>query len=121
MLHRHFGSRLAAAAVTLAAATFVAGPARAEQPDVPQKSPHARVEQQVGVTTFAIEYGSPAVRGRTIWGELVPWGQVWRTGANAATRLSASREFRFGDETVPAGTYALFTIPGQKSWTVILN
>jgi hypothetical protein len=61
------------------------------------------------------------VKGREIWGGLVPYGELWRTGANAPTTLTASRDFRFGDESVPAGTYALLTIPGKEAWTVILN
>lgn len=90
-------------------------------PELPEASPVARVEQRVGLTDFAVEYASPGVKGRTIWGELVPWGELWRTGANEATRFEASRDFRFGAVEVPAGTYALFTIPGEKEWTVILN
>ncbi len=90
-------------------------------PELPQPSPLVRVEQRVGVTDFAIEYSSPGVKGRPIWDTLVPYGKLWRTGANAATKLSASRDFRFGDVAVPAGTYSLFTIPGADSWTVVLN
>jgi hypothetical protein len=90
-------------------------------PDLPQASPLARVEQRVGVTNFAVEYSSPAVKDRKIWGGLVPYDELWRTGANAATKLEASRDFTFGGTSVPAGTYALYTIPGKKSWTVILN
>lgn len=90
-------------------------------PDLPQASPKAKVEQRVGLTDFTIEYSSPAVKGRKIWGGLVPYDQLWRTGANAATKLTASRDFKFGGTAVPAGSYALFTIPGKSSWTVILN
>ncbi|HYD48353.1 MAG TPA: DUF2911 domain-containing protein [Terriglobales bacterium] len=90
-------------------------------PELPQASPLSRVEQRVGLTDLAIEYSSPAVKNRTIWGTLVPYGQLWRTGANAATRLEASRDFRFGGKPVPAGQYALYTIPAADSWTVILN
>jgi hypothetical protein len=61
------------------------------------------------------------VKGRKIWGELVPYDKLWRTGANAATRLEASKDFTFGDKAVKAGAYSLFTIPGKASWTVILN
>lgn len=89
--------------------------------EVPQPSVKAKVEQRVGVTDFSIEYSSPAVRGRKIWGELVPHDQLWRTGANAPTKLTASKEFSFGGTKVPAGSYTLLTIPGASSWTVILN
>jgi len=123
MIRRHIGSRLAAAALTLSAATLVAAAATpaAAVPDLPRASPAARVEQQVGVTTFGVEYASPGVKGRTIFGGLVPYGELWRAGANEATRLTASRAFKLGDKEVPAGTYALFAIPGEKKWTVILN
>jgi hypothetical protein len=81
----------------------------------------ARVEQHVGVTDFSVEYSSPGVKGRKIWGDLVAYDELWRTGANAATKLEASGDFTFGGTSVPAGTYSLLTIPGKKSWTVILN
>lgn len=90
-------------------------------PELPQPSPHAHVEQRVGLTDFAVDYSSPGVKGRKIWGGLVPFDQLWRTGANAATTLKASRDFTFGGTAVPAGTYAVFTVPGKKTWTVILN
>ena len=90
-------------------------------PETPQPSPKARVEQRVGITDFALDYSSPAVKGRVIWGGLVPFDTLWRTGANAATRLTASRDFTFGGKVVPAGSYSLFTIPARSSWTVILN
>lgn len=105
-----------------AAAMLATAPALAQgTPELPDASPRARVEQRVGVTDFAVDYASPAVKGRKIWGGLVPWNELWRTGANAATRLEASRDFTFGGVAVPAGTYALYTIPGEKEWTVILN
>jgi len=91
----------------LAVAILAAFPVVAqEKPDLPQPSPMSRVEQRVGVTDFAVEYSSPAVNGRTIWGDLVPYDELWRTGANAATTLEASQDFRFGGVDVPAGTYA---------------
>ncbi|MDX2168225.1 MAG: DUF2911 domain-containing protein [Deltaproteobacteria bacterium] len=90
-------------------------------PELPQASPNASVMQQVGLTKFTVTYSSPGVKGRTVWGELVPYDQLWRTGANLATQIEASRDFTFGGTKVPAGTYALYTIPGKSSWTVILN
>jgi hypothetical protein len=111
---------LLAAALALALSPLAA---RAQQnvPELPAASPPARVEQRVGVTQLAVDYSSPAVKGRKIWGGLVPLDQVWRTGANATTKLIASRDFTFGGKTVPAGTYAIFTIPGKSQWTVILS
>ena len=90
-------------------------------PELPQPSPPASIKQRVGLTDFTVAYSSPGVKGRTIWGELVPYDELWRTGANAATTLEASRDFTFGGKSVPAGTYALLTIPGKSTWTVILN
>lgn len=87
----------------------------------PKLSPKASVSQTIGTTTVTIEYHRPAVRGRKIWGELVPYGKVWRTGANEATTIRFSDPVRIGGRMVPAGTYALFTIPGPETWTVILN
>lgn len=116
--------RLLLPAACIAAIALSAGARTASAqsvPDLPVASPKARVEQQVGVTTFSLDYSSPAVNGRQIWGGLVPYGQVWRTGANASTKLHASREFTFGGQTVPAGSYSLFTIPEKAGWTVILN
>ena len=93
----------------------------AQSVEVPAPSAKARVDQRVGISDFSIDYSSPAVRGRKIWGGLVPYDQLWRTGANASTKLTSSRDFSFGETKVPAGTYALLTIPGASSWTVILN
>lgn len=113
------GERLALAAGALAA--LGATIAWAQAPELPQPSPLARVEQRVGVSDFAVQYSSPGVKGREIWGGLVPYDELWRTGANAATKLEASTAFKFGGKEVAAGTYALYTIPAKSSWTVILN
>lgn len=90
-------------------------------PELPQKSPGAQVRQEVGITTIEVIYSSPAARGRTVWGELVPFGEKWRTGANAPTRVSFEHDVSVGDKPVPAGTYTLFTIPTESTWTVVLN
>src|SRR6185312_10113352 len=87
---------------------FTSVVARAEAPDVPSPSPHARVEQRVGITDFAVDYSSPGVKGRKIWGALVPLDKPWRTGANMATKFTASHPFTFGDKTLPEGSYALY-------------
>jgi len=106
-----------------AAGLALASGAGAQQvgPEVPQASPSARVEQQVGVTKLSVAYSSPGVKGRAIYGALVPYGEVWRSGANLATVLESSRDFSFGGTKVPAGSYAFYTIPGKTTWTVILN
>jgi hypothetical protein len=89
--------------------------------ELPAPSLHARVEQRVGVTDVALDYSSPGVKGRKIWGEVVPYDKTWRAGANAPTKLTVSRDFSFGGTSVPAGTYSLFMVPGKASWTVMLN
>ena len=68
-----------------------------------------------------VDYGRPSKRGRAIMGGLVPYGQVWRTGANAATTLVTPRDLRIGGTTVPAGTYTLYTLPGVSAWQLIVN
>ncbi|HYO73660.1 MAG TPA: DUF2911 domain-containing protein [Archangium sp.] len=91
------------------------------QLELPAASPSAKVTQDVGLTEISVDYSSPAVKGRKLWGELVPFGQVWRTGANMATKISFSRDVTFGGKPVPAGTYSIVTIPTEKEWTVVLN
>lgn len=90
------------------------------QVKAPQPSPSAEFEQTVGLTEFKISYSRPGVKGRTIFGDLVPFGEVWRTGANKAVQFSASTDFKFGGKDVKAGEYALYTVPGKTEWDVIL-
>jgi len=87
----------------------------------PQRSPWASVQQTIGTTVIAIDYHRPAVRGRPIWGSLVPYNQVWRAGANEATTIRFSDPVRIQGHDVKAGTYSLFMIPRPGAWTVILN
>jgi len=87
----------------------------------PQRSPWASVQQTIGTTVIGIEYHRPAVRGRPIWGSLVPYGEVWRAGANEATQIRFSEPVKIQDHEVKAGTYSLFMIPRPGIWTVILN
>lgn len=89
--------------------------------ELPAPSLHARVEQRVGITDVALDYSSPGVKGRKIWGDVVPYDKTWRAGANAPTKLTVSRDFSFGGTAVPAGTYSLFMVPGKAAWTVMLN
>ena len=89
--------------------------------DLPRPSPTAKLTQQVGLTDVTVEYSSPGVKGRKIWDGLVPFDKMWRTGANTATKITFSKDVTFADKAVPAGTYALFTIPTRGAWTVILN
>jgi len=87
----------------------------------PQVSPWASVSQTIGTTRITLEYHRPAVRGRKIWGSLVPYGQVWRAGANDATTIRFADAVKIHGHEVKAGTYALFMIPRLEGWTVILN
>ncbi|MBK7642710.1 MAG: DUF2911 domain-containing protein [Planctomycetes bacterium] len=116
---------LSSALLTIAAtcAASLLHPLHAQTPgvDFPKASPAASIKEQVGLASVAIDYSRPSARGRKIFGSLVPFGEVWRTGANEATKITFGAEVTFGGELVPAGTYGLFTIPGEKEWTVILN
>jgi hypothetical protein len=85
-------------------------------------SPPAEAHAVIGADRQVdIYYSSPAVKGRTVWGSLVPYGKVWRTGANEATVFQTSSDLTIGGKVLPAGKYALFTIPGEKEWTIIFN
>ncbi|MDG1920698.1 MAG: DUF2911 domain-containing protein [Flavobacteriaceae bacterium] len=88
------------------------------QIQTPQPSPSNTLEQVVGLTEVKIEYSRPAMRGRTIMGDLVPYGSLWRTGANKNTTLSFSDPVTVGGQALAAGTYALFTRPGKSLWEV---
>lgn len=108
-------------ALALGVGIGYAGPAAAQQLELPRPSPLAKVSQVVGITEIALEYSSPAVKGRKVFGGIVPLGELWRTGANGATKITFSKDVVIADKPVPAGTYALFTIPAKDSWTVIFN
>ncbi|NTX00151.1 DUF2911 domain-containing protein [Myxococcus sp. CA051A] len=99
---------------------LVAAPASA-QLELPAPSPSAKVAQDVGVTSVSIDYSSPGVKGRKVWGDLVPWDKPWRSGANSATKITFSHDVTFGGKAVPAGTYSIVTLPSQKGWKVMLN
>jgi hypothetical protein len=95
--------------------------AGAQKLTLPAPSPGASVSQTVGVTQVSVEYSSPGVKGRTIFGGLLDYGKTWRTGANAPTKLTVDTDVTIGGKTVPAGTYSIFSIPGKDSFTVIVN
>lgn len=87
----------------------------------PRPSPDAVVSQFVGITKVTIDYSSPGVKERVIWGELVPFGQVWRTGANEATTITFSEAVNINGTELPAGTYGIHTIPNQNEWEIIFS
>ncbi|HKO54261.1 MAG TPA: DUF2911 domain-containing protein [Thermoanaerobaculia bacterium] len=93
----------------------------AAQLRLPRPSPKQTITQAAGLTDITISYSRPGVKGRQIWGSLVPYGQVWRTGANEATTIQFSTDVTVGGKQLPAGTYSLHTIPGKDSWTIVLN
>ena len=84
-------------------------------------SPKAKVEQVVGFTTVTIEYSRPGVKGREIWGGLVPYNVVWRAGANEATKITFSDDVIINGKILKAGSYSFFTIPTKDKWTIIFN
>jgi len=114
-------SRLVRLALAMSASVIFVVPASAQQPELPRPSPGAKVTQRVGLTDITIEYSSPAVKGRVIWGGLVPYEKMWRLGANAATKLTLSRDARIGGKAVAAGSYAIFAVPGKEAWTFIVS
>ena len=91
----------------------------AAQIRTPQPSPLAKVTQDVGLTKVDLEYSRPSARGRKIFGDLVPFGEMWRTGANASTKITVGDDMMVGTSKLPKGTYALYTTPGQNEWQVI--
>ncbi len=96
-------------------------PAQAAALEFPAASPASTLKQRVGLTDIEVVYSRPGVKNREIFGNVVPYGKVWRTGANAATKLVFSTPVKLNGTEVPAGTYALMTIPGKDEWTIIIN
>lgn len=107
--------------VSLAVAALCALPASAQDMKTPRPSPRGTVMQTVGITDLSVVYSRPGVKGREIWGKLVPFGEVWRTGANEATIFETSTDMNVGGKPLPKGKYSLHTIPGKDEWTVIFN
>ncbi|NOQ72470.1 MAG: DUF2911 domain-containing protein [Crocinitomix sp.] len=104
----------------LFAATLFGGTAIAQ--DLPQPSPSAKIEQVVGLTALTIEYSRPSAKGRTIFGELVPYDEVWRLGANACTKFTTSTEINIQGQLLAAGTYAVFAVPSASgTWKMLFN
>lgn len=98
------------------AAMAVTGHAQIE---TPQPSPFSKVEQKVGLTDVTLEYSRPNMRGRTVFGDLVPYGKVWRLGANVNTKITFSTDVTVEGKALKAGTYALFAIPNENSWDIV--
>ena len=90
------------------------------QINTPQPSPLAQIEQIVGLTEIEVEYSRPSMRGREIFGNLVPYNRIWRTGANASTKISFSTNVEINGQMVEAGKYSVFTVPNEPQWEFIL-
>jgi hypothetical protein len=96
-------------------------PAQTPKIDFPAPSPACTIKQRVGLTDIEIAYSRPSMKDRVIFGNVVPFGTVWRTGANNATKITFSTPVKLNGTEVAAGAYALYTIPGENEWTIILN
>jgi Protein of unknown function (DUF2911) len=138
--HQHFITNLFAFAITLflgfacnsaeqqtdagtADSAVVAPEKKEEMPEDKSKrpSPPAKAEAKIGDISISIDYSQPAVKGRVIFGDMVPYGDVWRTGANEATTITFDKDVMIEGQKLVAGTYALFSIPNEKEWTIIFN
>ena len=118
MRKRRSSVTLLAALMTIA----LAMPAAAERGDDSSRaSKNGFAQGSLDGVEVTIEYGRPNVKGRTIWGGLVPYGKVWRTGANEATTITFSADVEIEGQPLPAGTYSLFTVPGEDSWEIRFN
>lgn len=92
-----------------------------QQLKVPTLSPFSEIKQEVGLTEISLSYARPSAKGRTVFGNLVPYGEMWRTGANASTKLTFSEGVSIANHAIPAGTYAIYTIPEKDEWTIIIH
>ncbi|RMG78889.1 MAG: DUF2911 domain-containing protein [Bacteroidetes bacterium] len=101
-------------------AVFALTNSASAQIQTPAPSPLGKLEQVVGLTNVAIEYSRPAKKGRELFVEVEKWGKIWRTGANASTKITFSDDVKLEGKEVPAGTYAIYSIPDQENWTVML-
>lgn len=114
--------RISYAVVLLLGFLMVPGVARGQQDKSKRPSPPTSADCALsGGKTVHVDYSSPRVKGRKIYGELVPYGKVWRAGANEATTFVSSADLRVGGKDVPAGSYTLFAIPDQNKWTLIIS
>lgn len=109
------------AGLVIACLLFADGIAQERGNDEPRVSPNASVTQTIGTTIAEVTYGRPSVNDRVIFGELEPFDKVWRTGANEATTITFSDDVMVEGEVLSAGTYGLFSIPGEEQWTIIFN
>jgi DUF2911 family protein len=114
-------SKVISSTITIFLMLIFTIPIYSQSLNYPQPSPSSSVMQVVGITEVSVEYSSPGVKGRTIWGDLVPYDKVWRTGANMATEISFSTDVKINGKDLAAGDYSLWTIPGKNQWDVMFN
>lgn len=107
--------------LTFLLVSLVAAAALAQQVRTPRPSPKATLSQTVGTTDISITYSRPGVKGRPIWGALVPYDKVWRTGANEPTVITFSEDVTINGQALKKGAYSIHTIPGQSEWSIIFN
>jgi len=107
--------------IGLLLALFMCATVFAQNDKSQRPSPPATAKAKVGAATITIDYSSPSVKGRKIWGELVPYGEVWRAGANEATIFQTDKDIMVEGKKLPAGKYSLFAIPGESEWSIIFN
>ena len=92
-----------------------------QRPKTPTLSPFIKISQQIGLTEITLEYSRPSAKGREVFGALVPYDKIWRTGANASTKITLAEPAHVGGKLIEAGIYALYTIPGKENWTIIIH
>ncbi|ALD20903.1 hypothetical protein AM218_06265 [Hymenobacter sp. DG25A] len=128
-MHSTFHTVLAGCVGFMVAMGVVAPDAQAQQASkpavqlpLPQVSPHALVQQTIGLTDITVDYHAPGVKGRTVWGQLVPYNQIWRAGANENTVVKFSAPVRINGQAVPTGSYSLYVLPvSDQDWQFVLN
>lgn len=108
-------------ALTMVLAIFASTALQAQDQKAQRPSPPKTVTRMLDSLSINIVYNAPSVKGRTIWGALVPYGKVWRTGANEATTFEVNKPVLIEGQKLAAGKYSLFTIPGEKEWVVVFN
>lgn len=105
----------------VATGLFFASVGFAQAQDLPRPSPQAEVQQRIGLSDITVNYSRPAVKGRKVFGDLVPYGELWRTGANESVLLTVTEGVKINGTAIDAGEYALFTVPGETEWEVVIN
>lgn len=108
-------------AVVFCITLFLTNSFFAQEEEKPRPSPKSSVMQVVGLTEVSITYSSPGVKDRAIWGELVPYDEPWRTGANEGSVITFSKDVKINGQNLAAGSYKLFTVPGESEWEVMFN